>query len=277
MRLYLPLVLLLTAGCSRIKTAYTWLDWVLERQAHQYLDLTREQSDAAEKAIDSYLAWHRSTMLPRYAQLLRVEAASVRAVPIDRAHFDRANTELRALYEQTMGGVIELMADLLVDQAPEQIEHLDDALAERHRELVEESQEDDRLEETQEDYVDMFEDLVGDLSPGQKAALFDRVGATHGKPGPWLQERARRNAAMLARLRAGAGRDEIAGLLRTWWMGEVDPATPATYEGYRRQFTNQMETLIFELLASLDPTQREHLARRLDEVASDFEDLARTS
>ena len=30
---------------------------------------------------------------------------------------------------------------------------------------------------------------------------------------------------MLARLRAGADRDEIAGRLRTWWLGERDPET----------------------------------------------------
>jgi hypothetical protein len=273
----LTFLLATSAGCSRVKVAYTWLDWVLERQAHQYLDLTRDQSDAAEKAIDAYLVWHRSTILPQYARFLHGTAGALRAGPMDEAQFAGWYDRLHRLYEQTMAGAIEVMADLLCDQSSGQITHLEEALAHRQEEVAESTRGPERLDDLVGQYEDGFEDLFGDLRDDQKADLADRVRWMHREPEPWLAERVRRDRVLVAMLRHGAGRDQVVHTLRLWWLGRPDPGMPPDYEPYRREFTANMEGLVFAMLASLDTKQRTDLARRLDEFARDFEDLAATT
>jgi hypothetical protein len=125
----------LSAGCSRVKLGYPWLDWLLERQVNRYLDLKPDQERQADAAIDAYHVWHRTVMLPRYARFLRQQARAVRSGPLTGDQISTAVSGIEDLYRHTMVRALEIVAALVADQDFQQIDHLERTLAERHTEL----------------------------------------------------------------------------------------------------------------------------------------------
>ena len=45
-------------GCST-KFIYNWLDWAIEWEVADYVDLNRQQEAQLEQMLDEMLAWHR--------------------------------------------------------------------------------------------------------------------------------------------------------------------------------------------------------------------------
>ncbi len=268
----LAVLLVCCAGCSRVELAYPWLDWALEREAVRYLRLTGEQRAALANRIDDYHAWHRATMLPRYAAFLRAQAAASARGPITAAQLAAIDASVAELFRQTLTPLVAQTAELLAGQSLGQIDHLAERLAERHRELIDEATAPpaERFAELAEDYEELAAEWVGQLSEAQRAALLARVRALHADPGPWLAERERRNAALILALRRGATRADIATLLAPWWLGGADPGAPPAYAAYQARFAEGMRGLWHGLALSLDADQRAHLARRLGSWAEGF-------
>jgi hypothetical protein len=262
-------------GCSRVKLAYDWLDWALEYQAAKYLDLDEVQESAAEAAVDDYLDWHRRSMLPCHAVLLRSVARAQRAGSFDGAAFDTAWADLRAMYDETMTRMAPPLAELLTSQSKEQLAHFEERLAERQAELVDERKErgaewrEKRLEAT----FETLEDLVGDLTEQQRRRIAERFATVETNDDMWLQERARRNAVLVYKLRSGAAPGEIERFLRAWWLGQLQAPNPE-YAAFRERFNDSMLALVRDFLTTLTPTQRRTFADNLDAYTEAFEDLA---
>lgn len=271
------LILLLCAGCSRVKLGYPWADWLLERRIGSYLDLDGKQEGLAEKRVAEFLVWHRGKALPGYAAFLRKSADHAGRGALDPETFEQVFGELDALYRETMRATVPGMAELFALQKAEQIDHFEKYVAEEQAELAKDAERppEERLRKRVYGLVDVLEDFVGELSAAQRARLETDLRQSKSSPAPWLENRKAHAASVVQAMRRGADRAEMETLLRGWWLGE-GPAASAEYRRYSDAFMGEMRAMIQEVLASLDAEQRAFLVKTLRAYAADFEDLSRS-
>lgn len=268
-------LVLVVGGCSRVKFAYNYLDWILESRLEAYLDLEAEQEAYAEAYIGSFVQWHRQYLLPRYAQFLTTQAARVEAQDWNASTVVAAGEELSRLYRMTMWGAAPGIAEILSRQDPRQIDHFEAKLAERHAELAEKAQRPpaEVLNERVEKFQDAFERFMGGLRPDQMTLIRTRVRAMFGSSQLWLDSRKRRYGRLLTMLREGRPVGEVRTYLIEWFTESKKVQSPA-YQVQVARFREHMQGVIHEVIAASDAEQRTELVEQLRRYAQDFSDLA---
>ncbi|HSW04990.1 DUF6279 family lipoprotein [Aquabacterium sp.] len=252
--------------------AYWWLDG--------YVDFSAEQAPRVRQALEEYVAWHRSTQLPDYAQLLqrlqplaqdKVTAQQVCAVA------DDLQRRLEVAYEQA----VPAMAEIVRSFGPAQIDHL----AKRYARNNEETQRDflqadlaERREATLKRTVERAETIYGALDEGQRALLAAGLEVSPFDPQRWLAERRARQQDILRTLRqllaehADAGTAQAA--LRAF-AAQAARSPRAEYRHYQLRLIEANCALTAQLHNSTRSAQRQHAVDKLKGWAEDAKALMR--
>jgi hypothetical protein len=264
-------LLWLLAGCSAVEFAYnnadTWLRW----QAGSYLDLKNTQAEEFNARLGSFLAWHRSQALPGYARL-----AHEAGLRLERgATLQDLVWGYDAIRQQSRQGLrragVEL-GDLLDRLSSAQIEHLERRFAEDNRKYAREWLEgtpEERRGRRYQRLVHALEDWLGELSDAQRERVrqFNDSAPLNGELRE--RERRRRQAELLAMLRARESARRLADWAADWERGR-DPALAAGSRATMDDFFG----MLLDLERSLNPRQRNVAIARLREFARDFDLLA---
>jgi hypothetical protein len=264
-------LLWLLAGCSAVEFAYnnadTWLRW----QAGSYLDLKNAQAEEFNARLGSFLAWHRSQALPQYARLaqdagLRLERGATQSDLV--WGYDAIRQQSR---EGLRRAGVEL-GDLLDRLSSAQIEHLERRFAEDNRKYAREWLEgtpEERRGRRYQRLVHALEDWLGELSDAQRERVrqFNDSAPLNGELRE--RERRRRQAELLAMLRARESARRLADWAADWERGR-DPALAAG----SRATMDDFFAMLLDLERSLNPRQRNVAIARLREFARDFDLLA---
>jgi len=270
-RLAAVLLLALAAGCSALGFAYnnadTWLRW----QAGRYLDLDSGQTRELDARVDAFLAWHRAEALPQYARLAG-EAVS----RLERgASRDDLVWGYDAIREQSRAGLLRAgaeLGDFLDRLAPAQIAHLEERFAQENRKYAERwltGTHAQRRERRTRRIVGALQDWLGELNDAQRERIRQySEGAPLDAEGR-DRDRRRRQAELLAMLRAGASARRVGDWAAHWEHGR-DPGFAAASRAAMQDFIG----LLADLERTLSPGQRQHAARRLRGYARDFQVLA---
>ena len=264
-------LLWLLAGCSAVEFAYnnadTWLRW----QAGSYLDLKNTQAEEFNARLGSFLAWHRSQALPEYARL-----AHEAGLRLERgATLQDLVWGYDAIRQQSRQGLrragVEL-GDLLDRLSSAQIEHLERRFAEDNRKYAREWLEgapEERRGRRYKRLVHALEDWLGELSDAQRERVrqFNDSAPLNGELRE--RERHRRQAELLAMLRARESARRLADWAAEWDRGR-EPELAAANRAYLQGFL----AMLADLERSLNPRQRNVAIARLREFARDFDLLA---
>ncbi|HEY5900291.1 MAG TPA: DUF6279 family lipoprotein [Burkholderiales bacterium] len=266
------LAALVLAGCSTVRLVYDNADTYLRWRASGYLDVHGAMADELDERIASFMAWHRTQALPKYAQLAD-EAQRRFARPLQPADvvwgYDAAIAQTR----EGLHAAAEHLAPLLDRLTPEQIEHLERRMAEDNRRFEKENlrgSERERRKRRTERNVERLEDWLGRLSEAQ----VQRV-AQYSERAPLLEEwrwrdHKRLQAGVVAIVRAREARQRLADFVSNWDRGR-DPAYAAAYEASRKEYL----AMALDLDRSLTPGQRTHALEQLRRYADDFRALSR--
>ena len=270
-RLAAVLLLALAAGCSALGFAYdnadTWLRW----QSGRYLDLDSGQTSELDARVDAFLAWHRAEALPQYARLAG-EAVS----RLERgASRDDLVWGYDAIREQSRAGLLRAgaeLGDFLDRLAPAQIAHLEERFAQENRKYAERWLAGTPAQRRERRYgriVKALEDWLGELNDAQRERIRQySEGAPLDAEGR-DRDRRRRQAELLAMLRAGASARRVGDWAAHWEHGR-DPGFAAASRAAMQDFIG----LLADLERTLSPGQRQHAVRRLRGYARDFQVLA---
>jgi hypothetical protein len=274
--LVLVLLLLGSAGCSRVTFGYNHADWLLRYWINGYTSFNAEQKTVIRLEVAGYMRWHRQTALPEYIALLQqLQALIERDAALTAADVIRFRTQSARVYRMTMTPFVRPAARVLGTLDRSQIEELRARLAERNREQREELLSDSAQEDLArraERHVDNVAGLVGRLSREQKeriTALSLRIPFASDH---YLAQREAKQASLIALLDGGAGEDAIAALLQQWIdFPEVSRSAQqqlaiTAYESAM----NEMTAAIFELLT---PRQKERLRGKVAAWVGDFRQL----
>jgi hypothetical protein len=264
-------LLLALAGCSALGFAYdnadTWLRW----QAGRYLDLGSGQAGELDARVDAFFAWHRAQALPQYARLAG-EAVS----RLERgASRDDLVWGYDAIREQSRAGLRRAgaeLGDFLDRLTPAQIAHLEERFTQENRKYAERWLAGTPAQRRERRYgrvVEALQDWLGELNDAQRERIRQySEGAPLDAEGR-DRDRRRRQAELLAMLRAGASAGRVGDWAAHWERGR-EPGYAAASRAAVQDFIG----LLADLERSLSLVQRQHAVRRLRGYARDFQVLA---
>ncbi len=266
------LALILLQGCSVSRLAYNNGDVFLRWQANHYFDLQGDQTEAFDRALADALAWHRAKALPRYARLGEEAAARLQR-GLHREDLDWGYDAVHAQVREALGVVASESAGLLDRLSPEQIAHFEQRLAEENRKFVKEQVQGSMEERNQRRVkrnLERLEEWFGPLSEAQEARV-----RRYGARAPFSadlrdRDRRRRQAELLAMLRAREARQRFAA-----WMQDWEAGRESAYEAAARATRAEYTELLLDLDRTLSAEQREHAVRRLRRYAELSESLSR--
>ncbi len=262
---------LLLAACSSTRLAYDNADWLLRWRATSYLDVHGAQAEQLDRSIAALLDWHRAHALPRYARLTEEFGTRV-ARGLSRADlvwgYDAVLEEAR----ETLRAAANESAELLDSLDEAQIAHLESRIEEDNRQFAKEylaGSPRERRERRLRRNVERLEDWLGTLNEAQ----LERV-KRYSDHAPLAdefrdQDRRRRQAELLAMVRAREAGRRLVGWAQGWNLGR-DPAYETAAHAQLKEF--------FDMLLDLDrmmtPRQRERVVARLRDLSGDFSQLA---
>jgi hypothetical protein len=273
---------LLAAACgSFTNLAYTnatfaydnaapMLTWVVD----DYVDLSATQKEWVRQRLGHAMGWHRQRELPRYYAFFdRVLQQTEGPVPV--AELERAHAELYARYHQVLERILPDAADLLAQLDAEQLQHLQDKLAENQRKFVKDFV-DAKVEKRRRDqagkWVDHLESWLGPLDDSQKDLVLTHVRGYADIAAERLADRRYREAEILRIARTRPPRDQAIAALRRLFIDTQTWRTPE-YQQKLRERDHQVFEMLSALSATFTPEQRAHLAKRLRTYMRDIDDL----
>lgn len=271
LRLAAACLALLLAGCSATELAYNNADTLIRWQAGRYLDLQNSQAEEFNARLATFLVWHRSAALPQYARL-----AGEAGARLERgASLADMVWGYDAIRQQAREGLRRAGADtgdFLDRLTPAQIENLERRFAEDNvkfaREWLEGTAEQQRARRLKR-LTHTLEDWLGELSDAQRERVrqFNEAAPLNGEMRD--RERRRRQAELLAMLRAKESARRLAD-----WAAEWDRGREPAFARANREFTDGLLAMLADVERTLSPRQRTLAVARLREHARDFQLLA---
>jgi hypothetical protein len=280
--LLLLLTALLLQACSALRFAYDQADTLLYWRLDSYLDFTSEQAPRVREGLAQFMAWHRRSQLPRYAEeLQRLRPLLAGEISAERAC--GLAEQLRAVVEPPL-----LEPDnwpllwLAEDLGPAQLRHL-----ERKQQTEDERWRADWLDGTPEQrrerrferLLDRAERLYGDLGEAQQAALREALDrASSFDPARSFAERQRRQQELLQLLRQiqqqKPGPAAVTALLRGHLERSLRQLEDPVRQRYAQALLREGCQVFARLHQSSTPAQRERAQRTLKRWEDDFRQLA---
>ncbi|MCB1170464.1 MAG: hypothetical protein KDK25_09035 [Leptospiraceae bacterium] len=267
----------LLPGCSgfAFKTFYRNLDTLLQARVDNYLALTDDQEEFLEGRIDAHYRWHRYVELPRYAEASKSLA--------ERIESGLKKEDLEETYSQMRAFRIRLASRIYPD-ALKVLKDFDPGLIEEQRRLMEEYNEDlaekaaspaaSRFARRLESNVEFFEFFLGDLNASQKDRIRRYTSESADTTVLYLLYRKQNQKRMISILRKGkAGHEELEDFLKQY-MFNWESLYPPSY----RNAVNRNRVLFYQVVLDLDrglsKSQRQYASTRLQELATNFLELA---
>jgi hypothetical protein len=275
-------VLLLLGGCSAVRIGYNQAPTLAWWWLDGYMDFDAEQSPKAKEALSQWFAWHRTTQLPDYANLLAVAQVQV-LQPATPQQVCRWNDELRARLAVALAHGVPMAADLLPALKPEQLAHLERRYGKSNRDFEEDFLQQERAERLKSSIrrtIDRAEMLYGNLNERQRELVAAGVTASPFDPAAWYAERQVLQAEALqtlARLTAGgpARADRASNLAGLQALADrVLRAPPGPYRSYQQRLIEYNCSFIAQLHNSTTPAQRQVARNKLKGWEEDLRSLA---
>ena len=198
------LLITLFSACSSTRFLYTFLEKFIKDEISFFFSLDKEERIFMNQQVSEMVYWHRSTMLPNYADYLNNIADKMEMDKYVDVDITNALTEGRYLIEETVNGLTPYVSKFLIQhQSLEAIEFMEKQMSVRNQESLTKlsETEDILLEERIERLILNFERFLGDLSDAQVTLLRDYALATLGDSKIRLSIRTQRQKVFLAFIR----------------------------------------------------------------------------
>lgn len=275
------LALLWLGGCSAVRVGYNQAPTLVWWWLDGYMDFDDAQAPKVKAALTQWFAWHRSTQLPDYADLLAAAQQQVMQ-PATPAQVCRWNDELRRRVDAALAHGLPMAAELLPLLKPEQLAQLERRYRKSNQAFEEDflQQPDERLKAAVKRTIDRAEMLYGRLDDNQRRLVAAGVRASPFDPAAWYAERQAlqsQTLQTLARLTAGgparADRDSNLSGLKAL-TDRLLRAPPGPYRDYQQRLTDYNCEFIARLHNSTTPKQRQSARDRLHGWEDDLRALA---
>jgi hypothetical protein len=254
-----------------VRFAYDNADLYVRWQVHSYIAVEGQDADELDERIDEFHAWHRKNALPKYVTLAH-EAAQRFADGLSRADVVWGYDSARAQARESLRKAAELVAPLLDRLTSEQIEAMEQRIAEANRTFYRDhlrGSERERRARRARVAVNRLEDWVGKLTHAQVQRV--REYAERAPLTEELRDRDRKRLQndVVAIVRAREARARLAERVVSWEKGR-EPAYEAALDAWREQYF----AMLIDVDRMLTHEQRARALGHMRRYAEDFEALA---
>ena len=276
-------LLVVLGACSALRIGYGQAPDLLYWYLDSYVDFNNNQTPKVREALTQFMAWHRRTQLPDYANQLARAQAEVLA-DTSAARVCEWQTELLMHANTAFDRAAPAAADFLLTVTPQQVQYL-----ERHQAKQNQAFRDDylqpeprkRTELTLKRTLERAESLYGKLTDSQRARIAEGLVRSPFDPEAWFAERRQRQQDALSLMRRWgvdatgrpAGREPVQAALRAYLEGVAH----SPREPYRR-YTERLNEFNCSFAAALHNStsvlQRRAAAQKLAGWEGDARALA---
>lgn len=196
------LVVVSLSACGLVRTGYDQLDTISYWWLNRYLDFNEVQSRAIKTDLKALHAWHRSTQLPAYADIL-AELQLMAKNDVSPAAACDAITQARDRFEALLFQAAPQAAALALSLEPANMKRLRKKFAEEDKQWREkwlDISPEKLAEERLDEWSDRSEFFYGRLTPAQKQAIRDAIARSALDPKISWMLRQRRQDDILATL-----------------------------------------------------------------------------
>ena len=267
----LGLIFFLTT-CSSTRFIYTFVDEFIKDEITYFFDLNEEEKVVLNQKVSKIVNWHRTSMLPKYADYLYNVADKIEDEQYDPADINKLLADGRFLIEETVTGLIPYASKFIIEhQNLKDIEFMEKKMLSRRQErIIELSKPEDILyEERLERLKSNFERFFGDLTESQVMLLQVHSRETLNESRVRLHNRTLRQKVFIRFLKTQPTEAELNTYLNTLLLrGHI--ITNPSYQTFMENSLERFHSLLVNLLAISSTRQREAIINKLTGYATDF-------
>ncbi len=270
------LLITLFSACSSTRFLYTFLEEFIKDEISFFFSLDKEERIFMNQQVSEMVYWHRSTMLPNYADYLNNIADKMEMGKYVDVDITNALTEGRYLIEETVTGLTPYVSKFLIrHQSLEAIEFMEKKMSLRNEEsLAKLSETDDLLlEERIERLTLNFERFLGDLSDAQVTLLREHARATLGESKIRLRIRIQRQKVFLAFIRIHRTEAELTAHLNKLLLSNYAISNPDD-QSFSEASVNRFRELVIKILSISSTSQLETIINKFRDYAEDFKEVS---
>ena len=221
-------------GCST-KVSYFFLDWAIEWEVEEYVELTSEQQDKFDIIIESFLVWHQQTMTPELW---------LNQVSMAKAHWSR-------IFDFVMPDLLPIMASL----SDGQVDQILAQLKKEQQELIEEYAGKDQAElikDSDKRIAEQLSEWTGDATDEQKNIIHQANTQRLATLDMWLEYFTQQMKLL---------------------MISPDELKSEVYRDNVTENTRKFGSMLITLNQTFSQKQRKHFDKKLAELVEDLTEL----
>ena len=190
-------------ACSALRIGYGQAPDLLYWYLDGYVDFNDNQTPKVREALAQFMAWHRRTQLPDYAnQLVRAQAEVL--ADTSAARVCEWQAELLTRANAAFDRAVPAAAEFLLTVTPQQVQYLERHQAKQNVEFREDYLQPEprkRNEVTLKRTLERAESLYGKLTDSQRARIAEGLLRSPFDPEAWFAERRQRQQDALSLMR----------------------------------------------------------------------------
>jgi septal ring factor EnvC (AmiA/AmiB activator) len=261
----------LLAACSRVGLAYRNLDWLIPWRLDDYLSLTSTQKTWLKPRLQTHLAWHCSSELPRYIDWLQRSERLLQQAHPSASQLNEQFAELDGALKRVTTEITPTAIELLQTLNPRQVADLYAAMDEDNRADRQEFLEPPLTIQISQRAARMQKRLrpwFGRLNDTQQTRIGEWAQTAGEQNRLWLDNRLRWQTELRTALDARRSADFPVRL--THLLQERESVYQDDYRAAYARSRQALAELFSDLLASADNQQRERLSARLRALRRDL-------
>jgi len=263
-------------SCSSTRFIYTFADEFIKDEITYFLKLDEDEKILLNKQVSEMVNWHRTSMLPRYADYLNSIANKLENDEYSANDISKLMANGRFLIEETVIGLVPYASKFLINhQTSESIDYMEKKMLNRRQErMIELSKSEDiLLKERLERLTSSFERFFGDLKDSQLTILETHARLTLNESRIRLHNRTLRQKVFIRFLRTQPTEVQLSNYLNTLLLKGYVITNPS-YQAFSEDSLNRFQFLLVSLLATSNLTQRETIINKLRDYSKDFKTVS---
>jgi hypothetical protein len=269
---------LLNSGCSTVGLVYRNADWYLQHKINGYTSFNSQQQETIHLEVSDYMRWHRKNALPEYIIFLQnLNGAAQYKGQLSTESAAQLRIQLMDLYKKSMAQAIQPAAQLLSSLDKEQIQELDESLAEDIKQQKKDKLDgtlDENLDTRADKTVDFIEWLAGDLSKDQEKKVRELSRRLFFISPVYIQNREENQRRLIALLNSHASADEIAAYMTSRTLTPEATRAPSQQSAFE-SFEKGADEMVIQIHSLLTDQQKEHINEKISSYIEDMRNFSK--
>ena len=265
-------LIFLFTNCSSTRFIYTFIDKFIKDEITYFLNLDEDRKILLNQQVSDMVDWHRTYILPKYANYLSIAADKLEADQYDSIDIRELLEDGKSLIEETVIGLTPYASKFLIEnQTFESIEFMENRMLNRRQErIIELSKPEDILYEKRlERLIVNFERFFGDLENSQIILVEAHARMTLNESRVRLHNRTLRQKIFIRFLETQPTEVELTNYLNKLLL-KGHTITNPSYKNFSELSLERFHALLVNILAISSTMQRERIIQKLRGYAADF-------